>query len=225
VAGFPTRAARAARAAVGTIALLCLAGPGAAQSGASWAVGDTAIMTIAFGGIDMSTPVPMDMPTEDMARLFKTMCLDTGGDPAAMAAAAERDLPGLRSAPVTVKDGKKEPYVEIRLWRGPGVVVAQTDGFRSVPQAQCSATFYPVTMPNRAALTDALAAAIGALPGNAAEATKRNGKPDKSYVPLWTVAQGSNPARTVNAISMKAAQHTPISTILIAVRDGQGATR
>jgi hypothetical protein len=221
VGGFPIRA----RAAVGTIALLCLAGPGAAQSGASWAVGDTAIMTIAFGGIDRSTPVPMDMSTEDMARLFKTMCLDTGGDPAAMAAAAERGLPDLRSAPVRVKDGKKEPYVELRLWRGPGVVIAQTDGFRSVPEAQCNATFYPVTMPNRAALTSALAAAIGAPPGNLAEATKRNGKPQKRYVPLWTIKQGSNPARTVNAIPMPVSRFTLIPTILIAVREGRGMTR
>ena len=53
------------------------------------------------------------------------------------------------------------------------MVTAQTDGFFAVREAQCNITFYPTTLPDRDSLNAALTSALGAGPGNAAEAVKR----------------------------------------------------
>ena len=199
-------------------ALLCLIGPAAAQSGASWATGDGALTTLMIGGSDQPLPTPTALAPGDMARLFKQLCLDTNGDPAAIDAAAAASSPALTAEPVKVKAGKDKPELQLHLWRGPGMVVAQTDGFFAVKEAQCNVTFYPIALPDSAALAASLGTAIGTGPSNAAQAVKGNGKPNKNYVPVWTVGPAAGPSRRVTAIAMRGNQYMVGNRVLFAAR-------
>lgn len=165
--------------AAAAIALAGLAGSAGAQDGASWATGDGAMTTLMFGGGSGLPPAPAAIAPDEMARLFKRLCLDTNGDPAAIDAAAAAVSPALTAAPMKVSAGKNKPEIQLHLWRGPGIVVAQTDGFFAVREAQCNITFYPTALPDAASLATALGAAIGTGPTNAAEAVKGNGKPTR----------------------------------------------
>ena len=201
--------------AAAAIALAGLAGAASAQEGASWATGDGAMTTLMFGGGSGLPPTPAAMAPEDMARLFKRICLDTNGDPAAIDAAAAAASPALTAAPMKVSAGKNKPEIQLHLWRGPGVVVAQTDGFFAVQDAQCNITFYPTALPDRSSLATALGAAIGTEPSNAADAVKK-GKPNKHYLPIWVV--GTAPPRRVSAVAMRGNQYTPGDRVLFAAR-------
>jgi hypothetical protein len=206
------------RYAAGAIALIGMAGAAGAQIGASWATGDGAMTTLTMGGSDEPLPAPVAIAPDDMARLFKRLCLDTNGDPTAIEAAAASASPALTAAPMKVKAGKDKPDIQLRLWRGPGIVVAQADGFFAVPEAQCNITFYPTALPDAAVLATALGAAIGTGPSNAAEAVKGNGKPNKNYVPVWVVGTAPAPSRRVSAVAMHGNQYTPGDRVLFAAR-------
>lgn len=197
-------------------------GPAAAQLGASWATGDTAITTLGFAGV-ASSPVRADRSTEEMARLFKAACLDTGGRAEAIDAAVADGRLALVGTNFTVTATKKRPELKLRLWSGPGIVIARTDGFRDVPEAQCSASFHPLTHPTSAALTEGMTAVLGA-PSNAAEAVKENGKRAKRYVPLWTLSDGAGAPVIVNGISMRGGRFTADS-VLMAARAAATAVR
>jgi hypothetical protein len=126
---------------------------------------------------------------------------------------------------VAVNGSKKQPPIQLRLWSGPGVVVARTDGFFAVREAQCNATFYPLTLPDRAVLTEAMTRILGAPPSNAAKAVKKDGKPDKRFAPLWTLSEGSGPPLTVSGIAMRGNQYMPGNRVFMAVRPAPGAAR
>ncbi len=200
-----------------------VAWPAAGQSGASWATGDTAITTLGFVGAG-PPPVRADRSPEEMARLFKTACLDTGGEAEAIdTAVADGRLP-LVATVFNVAATKKRPAFQLRLWSGPGVVVTRTDGFYAVPEAQCNATFHILTVPTNAALTEGMTKVLGAPPYNIAEAVKKNGKPDKRFVPLWTRSEGSNPPVVINGIAMRGGRFT-IDQVLMAARPVATAVR
>ncbi|MET1110524.1 MAG: hypothetical protein ABWX67_03255 [Allosphingosinicella sp.] len=207
------------------IALVAAAGaggPAAAQMGARWATGDTAITTLGFGGAD-PPPVRADRSTEDMARLFKTACLDTGGRTEAIDAAVADGRLALVGINFTVTATKKRPELKLRLWRGPGIVIARTDGFSDVREAQCSASFHPLTHPTSMALTEGMTKVLGA-PSNAAEATGKNGKRAKRYVPIWTLSDGAGAPVIVNGIAMRGGRFTADS-VLMAARAAATAVR
>jgi hypothetical protein len=208
---------KAARAGVAAVVALSLSSLAAAQNGASWASGDSAVTTLMIGGYNDPPPPPQPYAPAEMAQLFKQVCLDTAGDPAAISAAVASGSLKLESVPVMLAAGKKSPAVAIPMWRGPGLVAAHTAGFASVREAQCNITFYPSALPDRSALAEAVSAAVGSAPVNAAEAIKKNGKPDKYYSPRWSFASGADAFR-VNAIVMKGNRYLPGDRVLIALR-------
>lgn len=207
----------ARRAWIAASSFLFVATPAAAQSGASWAVGDSTVTTITFSGA-APPPVRIDRSAEEMARLFKSACIDTGGTEAGIdAAMASGRLPLVRTT-FRAAATRKDPAYSLPLWSGPGVVVARTDGFPSVPEAQCNATFLPLTAPRDSELVDAMTAALAAPPSNVAEAVKRNGKRNKHFSPRWVIAGESGAPLVVTAVAMRANRFTPGDHVLIAVR-------
>jgi len=197
-------------------------GPAAAQMGASWATGDTAITTIVFAGANR-LPARADRSPEEMARLFKTACLDTGGRAEAIDSAVADGRLALAGTNFTVTATKKRPELKLRLWSGPGIVVARTDGFYAVREAQCSASFHPLTHPTSAALTEGMTKVLGP-PSNAAEAVRKNGKRAKRFVPLWNWSEGSSPPVIVNGIAMRGGRFSADS-VLMAARAAATAVR
>lgn len=206
----------ASRIAIAAAASLLLASPAWAQSGASWAVSDSTVTTITFSGED-PPPVRLDRTPEEMARLFKAACLDTGGTEAGIDAAAAPGRVALVRTTFRAAATRKTPAYSIPLWSGPGVVVARTDGFPTVPEAQCNATFLPLTGPRNLELVDAMTLVLGAPPSNAEEGVRRNGK-RKRFSPRWIIDEESGASFVVTAVAMRASRFTPGDHVLIAVR-------
>src|SRR5688572_13703574 len=99
-----------------TAAASCLlATPALAQGGASWAVGDGAVTTITYAGVPLA-PRPLDRTPEDMALLFKSACLDTGGTEAGIDAAVASGRLQLVGSTFTVPASKRKPAYSIRIW-------------------------------------------------------------------------------------------------------------
>jgi hypothetical protein len=200
---------------VALVAAAAAGGPAAAQMGASWATGDTAITTLGFGVDAPPPPVRADRSTEAMAQLFKAACLDTGGREEAIDAAVAAGKLALVGTNFTVIATRKRPELKLRLWSGPGIVIARTDGFPDVPEAQCSASFHPLTHPTSLALTEGMTKVLGA-PSNASEAIRKNGKRAKRFVPLWTLSDGSGAPVIVNGIAMRGGRFTANSVLMAA---------
>jgi hypothetical protein len=198
----------------------CLGAPALAQNGAMWVDEYGRMMSMNFAGGSGAPPAPVNMSAAEMAARFKSLCLDTGGLAAATAAAAGQA--GLTADPVSIPAGKKAPPVSLRLWSGPGTVVSLTDGFFATKVAQCNVTYYVATLPERQAVSDALAAAIGSGPSNLAEATDKKGKPKKWYTPEWRLgAAGSE--RIVTAFVARGSQYMPGDRVQISVRAAKKA--
>ena len=121
---------------------------------------------------------PRDRSPAEMARMFQTLCLETAGDGARLAASAA--AAGLSAVPHTIPATKKAAPVTLGVWTGDGLVLSQTSGFFAAPNTQCNATFYVRALPDRQALTDALAAVIGRAPSNLASATDKQGRLKKN---------------------------------------------
>ena len=194
-----------------------LATPALAQGGASWAVGDGTVTTITYAGAPLAPPQLHRTP-EEMALLFKSACLDTGGTEAGIDAAVASGRLQLVGSTFSVPATRKRPAYAIRFWSAPGVVVARTDGFPLVKEAQCNATFNPPGGPRNAELADAVTDVLAAPPANAAEAVKRNGKRNKDFTPRWVVAGEEGKPRVVTAVAMRANRFNPADHVLIAVR-------
>jgi hypothetical protein len=150
-----------------------------------------------------------------MARLFKTLCLDSTAEPVRLLEAA-RDA-GLQANPIELAGTKKSGPVSVNLWSGSGLVVSQTEGFYAAPVAQCNTTFYVATLPDKQALTDALAAVVGSPPSNLAAAVDKKGKPRKYFDPEWTVT-GPAGARIVTAFVAKGNRYMPGNRVQISIR-------
>ena len=195
-----------------------LAASAAAQSGASWASGDGGLTTLMLSGSgNEPPPAPQPLTAGEMAQLFKRVCLDTAGHPAAIAAAIAEGKLELTPTPAVLAATKKQPEVTLGVWRGPGMVAAQTSGFRVVPEGQCNITFYPAELPDRAVLAEALSALVGSAPENAAEAVKKNGEPNKRFAPRWSLARAEGAPLRVNAIVMRGHQYMPGDRVLVAL--------
>ena len=167
-------------------AIVSLAPPAGAQDGAMWVSDRGNMLLLQFSGGAASAGVaPKDRAPGDMANAFKRLCVDTGSRKAAMDAIAQAD--GLVYGPFTLPATKKAAEVVMPIWRIDGLVVSQTDGFFSAPTAQCNATFYIVSPPDRQAVQDAMSSVMGKPPLNIALATKKNGEPAKYYSPEWAV--------------------------------------
>jgi hypothetical protein len=205
---------------LGAVALAAFAAamPAAAQSGAMWTDPLGRMLTFQFAGGSVASPAPADRPAAEMARLFKSICLD-GNDAAAIGSAAI--AAGLAANPQTVPAGKKPP-ITLNLWTGSGLVVSQTDGFFAAPNAQCNTAFYVLNMPSREEVTDALAAAIGSPPSNLSAATDKSGKPRKYYAPEWRL-DGADGGRIVTAFVQKGDKYMPGDRVQISIRSAKKA--
>jgi hypothetical protein len=200
--------------------LACVGAPAAAQNGAMWVDQHGRMMSITFAGPSGAPPAPADRSAAEMAAGFKSLCLDTGGSDAATASAAAQA--GLTGTPSSFPTGKKSEPASLGVWTGPGTVVASSDRFFATQLPQCNVTYYVATLPERQGVADALAAAIGSPPTNAAEAVDKKGKPRKWWSPEWRLgAPGSE--RIVSAHVTKGSQYMPGNRVQISVRAAKKA--
>ncbi|MEO7178663.1 MAG: hypothetical protein ABIW83_07450 [Allosphingosinicella sp.] len=192
------------------------AAPATAQNGAMWVSPSGEMTGIIFRGGDGPLPSPMDRAPAEMARLFKALCLDGSAEPARFGEAA-RDA-GVKAAPIeTVGGGKKPAPVTLDLWSGDGLVVSRSEGNEAVPTAQCNATFYVSTLPDKQMVTDAVSAEVGLTPSNLAAAIDKKGKPKRFFNPEWTMA-GPAGARIVTAFVDKGNHYMPGNRVQISIR-------
>jgi hypothetical protein len=197
------------------LAMLLPASPTFAQSGAMWVDPLGRMMSMEFAGGNRAAPSPADRSAAEMARLFKSLCLDNWRDGPGLAAAAAAARLG--AVHHTIPAGKKAAPVTLGVWTGDGLTLSQTSGFFATPAVQCNATFYVRSLPERQAVTDALAAAIGAQPSNLASATDKKGRPKKHYHPEWTLDPAGEP-RVVTAFVAKGYSGMPGDRVQISVR-------
>ena len=127
------------------------------------------------------------------AGLFKKACLDTGLARAAAGAAAEASGWGFAYQPVIVPF--KDP-VDIGGWYTIDAAVNVGAGMFFNKHNQCNLIVAPADQPSLATMLEAMSAAIGTSPANAADAFDKRGKPRKYFAPEWEVAiGGGSPAR------------------------------
>ena len=203
------------------LAMLLPVSPAFAQSGAMWTDPFGRIMSMQFVSGNPVAPNPTDRSPAEMARLFQTLCLETAGDGARLAASAA--AAGLSAVPHTIPATKKAAPVTLGVWTGDGLVLSQTSGFFAAPNAQCNATFYVRTLPERQAVTDALAAVIGRAPSNLASATDKRGRPKKFYNPEWLSAVGE--PRIITAFVAKGYSGMPGDRVQISIRAAKKSGR
>jgi hypothetical protein len=204
------------------LAMLLPASPALAQSGAMWTDPIGRMMSMQFAGGNPVAPNPRDRSPAEMAGLFKTLCLDNWRDGPGLEAAAA--AAGLSTAHHTIPGGKKTAPVTLGVWTGEGLTLSQTSGFFAAPTVQCNATFYVRALPERQAVADALAAAIGAAPSNLASATDKKGRLKKFYNPEWSLDSGGEP-RIVTAFIAKGYSGMPGDRVQISVRAARKSGR
>lgn len=204
------------------LALLLPASPAFAQSGAMWTDPIGRMTRMEFVGGNRAAPDPRDRSAAEMAVLFKSLCLDSGGDGPGLATAAA--AAGLSAVPHTIPATKKAAPVTLGVWTGDGLTLSQTSGFFAVPTPQCNATFYVRALPERQAVTDALAAVIGAAPSNLASALDKKGRLKKFYNPIWSLDSGAEP-RIVTAFVAKGYSGMPGDRVQISVRAAKKSGR
>ncbi len=197
------------------LSLIGIAAPAGAQNGAMWVDPYGRIVTLMFGGGGGEAPAPADRSATEMAAMFKSLCLDTGGSDAAVAQAAT--AAGLTAVPHTIPGSKKTGPITLGVWNGAGLALSRTDGFFAAPPAQCNASFYVPAMADRPAVIGALSAAIGAEPSNAASAVDKKGKRKGNFAPEWTVEGASGP-RIVTVMVGKDSPSMPGNRVWFSVR-------
>ncbi|HEX9946859.1 MAG TPA: hypothetical protein VGA98_04895 [Allosphingosinicella sp.] len=203
------------------LAMLLPAFPAFAQSGAMWTDPYGRMMSMQFVSGNPVAPEPRDRSPAEMASLFRTLCLESGGDGARLAASAA--AAGLGAVPHTIPATKKSAAVTLGVWTGGGLILSQTSGFFAAPNAQCNATFYVRSLPERQAVTDALAAVIGRPPSNLASATDKKGRLKKFYNPEWS-SQAGEP-RIITAFVAKGYSGMPGDRVQISIRAARKSGR
>lgn len=193
------------------ILAILAAAPAAAQNGAMWVNPSGGVRSFIFRGGDGQTPAPMDRAPAEMARLFKSLCIDGSAEPGRFPEAAE--AAGLQASPVELAGNKKSGPVTLDLWTAQGLVVSRSEGHNAVPTPQCNTTFYVATLPDRQAVTDVVSAAMGSAPSNLASSIDKKGKPKKYFTPEWTAG-----GRIVSADISKHNRYMPGNRVQISVR-------
>lgn len=160
-------------------AILSLSAAAAAQSGAMWVDRYGRMTSLNITGTATPPPAAADRTPGEMAALFQRLCVAASADPAAA---------GLTAVPFTATGGR--PPMVLDIWHGPGVVLSRSDRFLVTQKAQCNIVFYVNSLPEPQTVQEAVSAALGAQPTNAARATKRNGRPNAGFVPEWSVGAG-----------------------------------
>lgn len=204
------------------LALSLLASPANAQSGAMWVDPVGRMMSMQFLGGASTAPSPRARSTAEMAGEFKTLCLDNWGGGSGLAAAAA--AAGLSDSSHILPATKKAAPVKLGVWTGDGLIVSQTSGFFAAPTAQCNATFYVDDLPERQAVIDALAAAIGSPPSNLSSALDKKGRPKKYYNPEWTLDPAGEP-KIVTAFVAKGYSGMPGDRVQMSVRAAKKPAR
>lgn len=196
---------------VTSVLAMLVAAPAAAQNGAMWVSPDGNLTSFIFRGGDGATPPPMDRAPAEMARLFKSLCVEGSADPASFVEAARAT--GLQASPIELAGTKKRPPVTIDLWMADGLVLSRSEGHSAVPTPQCNATFYVSTLPDRQSVTDSVSALLGSAPSNIASAVDKKGKPKKYFDPEWTTGNG-----IVTAFVSKHDRYMPGNRVQISLR-------
>jgi hypothetical protein len=206
------------------LAAAAIAAPASAQNGAAWVDSKGRLLTFLSSDGLGEAPVERDRAPAEMAGLFKSLCLDSGGEPARIAPAAA--AAGLTSKALEPGGFKLDGFDAgaINVWNGNGVALSRTGGFPIVPNAQCNTTFYVPTLPVMPDVIAALTATLGAPPSNLADSMDKKGRPKKYFNPEWTVEGPSGPRIIFAAISAHD-RATPGNRVLISMRSATKAGR
>lgn len=192
------------------------AAPAAAQNGAVWTDDLGRMVTLEFSGPPAQPVIARDRTPGEMAAAFKKLCVDTQASAEAIAPVAQES--GLEPAAFTIPATKKVGPIALQIWRSDGLALAQTDGFFAAPQHQCNAIFYMATLPQDAAVNGALAEALGKQASNAADAFRKDGKPNKRYVAEWVLDGADGGSWTASAIVAQGSRYVPGNRVLISLR-------
>ncbi len=119
-----------------------------------------------------------------MAELFEKICLDTSGEPSAVKAA--NAAAGLTDKSYDMPVGKKKDPWPLVIAVADGVVVSQADRFLSNDRRQCNVTFYLSEAGGFADVESALVDRLGRTADNEADRVRKNGKPNRYFVPEWS---------------------------------------
>jgi hypothetical protein len=165
-------------------------------------------------GRQMTMQMPGDSPTllhaaghdaAAAANLFKAACLDTRLERQPAGQTAENSGWGFAYRPVMVPF--KTP-VDMGGWYASDAVVNVGAEMFFNKHRQCNLIIAPSGDTSYAAVKDALVAALGQTPTNAAEAFDKKGKPRKWFQPEWNLALSSGDAALVKLMPVVGASGT-----------------
>lgn len=120
----------------------------------------------------------------DGVAAFDRLCLKTGFDRSAVAAAASASGWGFTYRPEMMPF---KPPVDIGGWNAPDATLRVANGIFFNRKPQCSLMFAPQGGADMAPIQAALTALLGMAPINAAKQFDKKGRPQKYYAPEWTV--------------------------------------
>jgi hypothetical protein len=191
--------------------------PSLAQNGAMWQDDRGRMMELNFLGGGPAAPLPKQTPPAEMASIFGKICVQTKGDFAAAAkAAAEMGFADKSSDAPT---GKAQPSSRMLIATGDGVVVSQTSALLQYRQLQCNVVFYVPELSESVNLEAELATFFGRPADNESTRLKKNGKPNKSFHPTWTVVGLKSQALTVSAYVMRFNQFMGGNRVFFGMRE------
>ena len=167
-------------------------------------------MEVGFAGGGSPAPFSAAWTAEEMVALFAQVCVETGGEGAAVKAASMSLDMTDKSYDMPV--GKNQPPWPLVIARGDGVVVSQAERFLSNPRRQCNITFYLSDAIDAADVEGALAAKMGRPADNDAKRLKKYGKPNSYFSPEWIIAEGAGSPAQVTA--------SPVSSFGPSARSG-----
>ena len=137
-----------------------------------------------------------------MVNIFKQVCIDKAGDPKKVSEIKE--LSTLQYEEQTISAGKEQAPYLVHKWTSPDIVISQHGRFLKGLENQCNASFNVTILPLRSEIMASIEKIIGSPPINAADAFKKNGKPNKEYRPKWSTVDGIGREITVvfNALDL-----------------------
>lgn len=193
------------------------AAPASAQNGALWVEKAGLRLSMDFSGSDDVPVASFRRSAPEMAFSFKNVCMSTDENSSMLVSPAILSNNDLTAKPFTIPRTRSTPTTTLNIWHGKGAVISRSEGFYAADFAQCNVLFYLDQLEPLTVVTEAITNAIGRAPVNEALATKRNGKPNRSYRPEWKITYGGVP-RIVTAHAWEGSPVIPGSRVFISMR-------
>lgn len=199
------------------------AAPASAQNGALWVEKAGGRLSMDFSGLDVVTVASFNRSAPEMALSFKNVCISTDKNSSMFVSPAILNNNDLTAKPFTIPGTRSTPATTLNIWHGKGAVISRSEGFYAADFAQCNVLFYLDQLEPLKVVTEAITNAIGRAPVNEALATKRNGKPNRSYRPEWKITYAGVP-RIVTAHVWEGSPALPGKRVFISMRTARRNT-